>query len=124
MTNKWIEAAIKYKLPMVWMRKYSDFELYAMTYFAENGGHKYRKLLSAQNIDKAMTLSTEIYRTGGRLDTNLLTSDTWWEHGWTPEASIPLNRAMLDARDDYHKSGRNDNEQAEWQAFQDWRKTK
>jgi hypothetical protein len=120
MTNKWIDAAIKYKLPMVWMRKRSVFELYAMTYLAENGGHKYRKLLTVENIDKAMTISTEIYRTGGRLDTNLLTSDTWWEYGWTPETSIPLNRAMLDARDDYYKSGHN--EQAEWTAFQDWRK--
>lgn len=96
--NKWIVAATEYGLWLEW--RASDrygLALYAMTVIAENGGHRYRKLITAQRIEEALKISIEIYEHNGRLDASDLVDDVWWQYGWDPETMADLRAKVRDA---------------------------
>jgi len=93
--NKYVQAAVKYGLQMHWVA--SDMQglmLMAMTVMAENGGHKYRKLMTAQSIQTALGLSLEIYTAGGKLDCDALMDDVFWQYGWDPETMHGLREKL------------------------------
>jgi hypothetical protein len=85
--NKWLNAAIAYKLPMFWKDRHG-LHLYCMTYLAENGGHKYRKVLTTHKISEALEISIYIYKAKGNLDIRTLTNETFWQYGWEPTMAL------------------------------------
>ena len=121
MLNKWVEAAVTYRLPLCWIDRVGMLNLHAMTYMAENGGHKYRKVFSTASIGLALEMSVDIYKRGGTLDSSTLIDEVYWHYGWDPKTMIPVRDEMRSLRMSAlmgNVSGTN------WYGFWDWRKKK